>query len=142
MMMMRRTEYLLPDYDDTAPCHGYTNEIDVRDSISEFPHEYKMDGHDSNFENMNHNMPHSSGKFDSPKASIFYQLNALIVQFAVDADNIIPKQMTPEVLQALRGVRFIAQHIKDADKDNEVISKIFPFNKCDIKHSAPWFISS
>lgn len=40
----------------------------------------------------------------------------------VDSENIIPKQMTPEVLQALRGVRFIAQHIKDADKDNEVIS--------------------
>lgn len=73
MMMMRRTEYLLPDYDDTAPCHGYTNEIDVRDSISEFPHEYKMDGHDSNFENMNHNhnMPHSSGKFDSHKCTYF-----------------------------------------------------------------------
>lgn len=28
--------------------------------------------------------------------------------------------MTAEVLQALRSVRFIAQHIKDADKDNEV----------------------
>lgn len=52
---------------------------------------------------------------------IFCPLTALLVQFAVDADNIIPKQMTPEVLQALRGVRFIAQHIKDADKDNEVI---------------------
>lgn len=31
-----------------------------------------------------------------------------------------PRKLTPEVLQALRGVRFIAQHIKDADKDNEV----------------------
>lgn len=31
--------------------------------------------------------------------------------------------MTPEILQALRGVRFIAQHIKDADKDNEVVQE-------------------
>lgn len=30
LMMMRRTQYTLPDYDDTAPCNGYTNEIDVR----------------------------------------------------------------------------------------------------------------
>lgn len=37
-----------------------------------------------------------------------------------DSDNIFPRQLSPEVMQALRGVRFIAQHIKDADKDNEV----------------------
>lgn len=37
-----------------------------------------------------------------------------------DSDNVIPRNLTPEVLQALRAVRFIAQHIKDADKDNEV----------------------
>lgn len=37
-----------------------------------------------------------------------------------ESDNIFPRRLTPEVLQALRGVRFIAQHIKDADKDNEV----------------------
>lgn len=30
LMCMRRTHYSLPDYDDNAPCHGYTNEIDVR----------------------------------------------------------------------------------------------------------------
>lgn len=38
-----------------------------------------------------------------------------------ESENIFPRVLTPEVLQALRGVRFIAQHIKDADKDNEVI---------------------
>lgn len=38
-----------------------------------------------------------------------------------ESDNIFPRRLTPEVLQALRGVRFIAQHIKDADKDNEVM---------------------
>lgn len=38
-----------------------------------------------------------------------------------------PRKLTPEVLQALRGVRFIAQHIKDADKDNEVNIKFGSF---------------
>lgn len=37
-----------------------------------------------------------------------------------DSENTFPRNLSPEVLQALRGVRFIAQHIKDADKDNEV----------------------
>lgn len=39
---------------------------------------------------------------------------------AVENDNVIPKQLSPEVLSAIQAVRFIAQHIKDADKDNEV----------------------
>lgn len=43
------------------------------------------------------------------------------IEADTESDNIFPRKLTPEVLQALRGVRFIAQHIKDADKDNEVI---------------------
>lgn len=39
---------------------------------------------------------------------------------AVEPDNIIPKQLSPELSSAIQAVRFIAQHIKDADKDNEV----------------------
>lgn len=91
LMMMRRTKYILPDYDDNAPSHGYINEIDVRwiemplprrwqryelltlislnisephrDSISDFTSDYKIDGQDGNFENnIGANMPHSSGK--------------------------------------------------------------------------------
>lgn len=34
-------------------------------------------------------------------------------------------RLAPEVIQAMKSVRFIAQHIKDADKDNEV---------CDFKY--------
>lgn len=30
VMMMRRTKYQMPDYDDSAPNHGYINEMDVR----------------------------------------------------------------------------------------------------------------
>ncbi|KAJ9589177.1 hypothetical protein L9F63_028038, partial [Diploptera punctata] len=36
-----------------------------------------------------------------------------------DSENTLPRQLSPDVLSALQGVRFIAQHIKDADKDNE-----------------------
>lgn len=32
----------------------------------------------------------------------------------------MPRHLSPDVISALKGVRFIAQHIKDADKDNEV----------------------
>ncbi|KAG4065190.1 hypothetical protein HA402_007587 [Bradysia odoriphaga] len=38
-----------------------------------------------------------------------------------NSENTFPRNLSPEVLQALRGVRFIAQHIKDADKDNEIV---------------------
>jgi nicotinic acetylcholine receptor, invertebrate len=30
ILMMRRTKYSLPDYDDTFMSNGYTNEIDLR----------------------------------------------------------------------------------------------------------------
>lgn len=67
-MCMRRTHYSLPDYDDNAPAHGYANEIDARDSISDFPNEYGKDGGvvggpgaDGQYGDAP-NMPHSSGK--------------------------------------------------------------------------------
>jgi nicotinic acetylcholine receptor len=42
-----------------------------------------------------------------------------------DSDNTLPRQMSPDVLSALQGVRFIAQHMKDADKDNEVSTSLW-----------------
>lgn len=30
------------------------------------------------------------------------------------------RYLSPDVISALKGISFIAQHIKDADKDNEV----------------------
>lgn len=53
--------------------------------------------------------------------SHFSRLVLLPTTADTESDNIFPRKLTPEVLQALRGVRFIAQHIKDADKDNEVM---------------------
>lgn len=46
-----------------------------------------------------------------------------------DSENTLPRQMSPDVLSALQGVRFIAQHIKDADKDNEVLQLILSCTK-------------
>lgn len=37
-----------------------------------------------------------------------------------DSENTMPRHLSPDVISALKGVRFIAQHIKNADKDNEV----------------------
>lgn len=49
-------------------------------------------------------------------------LFSFIYQFLIpDSSNITPKAQTLNVLSALQGVRFIAQHIKEADKDNEVV---------------------
>ena len=45
--------------------------------------------------------------------------------------------MSPDVLSALQGVRFIAQQIKNTDKDNEVSESVdfflffFFFSNCD-----------
>lgn len=89
MMMMRRTKYSMPDYDDNAPNHGYINEMDVRlvqfvlckklflikslphfkglisfeifrDSVSDFTSDFT--NQDGNFENIASNVPHTSGK--------------------------------------------------------------------------------
>lgn len=42
-------------------------------------------------------------------------------------DNVVPRQLTEEVMLAIQSVRFIAQHIKDADSDNEVSVTLFIF---------------
>lgn len=41
-----------------------------------------------------------------------------------DSENTMPRHLSPDVISALKGVRFIAQHIKNADKDNEVSEMI------------------
>lgn len=43
-----------------------------------------------------------------------------LISFTEQEQIVIPKRLTSEVLAAIQSVRFIAQHIKDSDKDNEV----------------------
>lgn len=40
------------------------------------------------------------------------------------SSNITPRTLSANVLSALQSVRFIAQHIRDADKDNEVSTRL------------------
>lgn len=42
----------------------------------------------------------------------------------------MPKTMSPDLLKALQGVCYIAQHIKDADKDKEVSFTKWYLNIC------------
>ncbi|KAH0821737.1 hypothetical protein GEV33_001055 [Tenebrio molitor] len=37
------------------------------------------------------------------------------------SSNMTPRTLSANVISALQGVRFIAQHISDADKDNEIV---------------------
>ncbi|XP_071560476.1 nicotinic acetylcholine receptor beta2 isoform X1 [Temnothorax nylanderi] len=107
VLMMRRTPYSTPEYDDAYMDSAYTNEIDY--SVSDYPLELK--GSPDAFESVT--STYKSIRDDDarhvPHASV------------TDSENIMPKHLSPDVISALKGVRFIAQHIKDADKDNEVI---------------------
>ncbi|XP_015440086.1 PREDICTED: acetylcholine receptor subunit beta-like 2 [Dufourea novaeangliae] len=107
VLMMRRTPYSTPEYDDTYMDSGYTNEIDF--SISDYPLELKgsPDGFESVTSQYKNIREDDARHF--PHASV------------TDSENTMPRHLSPEVISALKGVRFIAQHIKDADKDNEVI---------------------
>ena len=69
---------------------------------------------------------------EGTSAWLFYLFIYLFIFFAptyssfvaciavTDSENTMPRHMSPDIMMALQGVRFIAQHIKDADKDNEV----------------------
>ncbi|XP_033192676.1 nicotinic acetylcholine receptor beta2 isoform X1 [Bombus vancouverensis nearcticus] len=111
LLMMRRTPYSTPEYDDTYMDSGYTNEIDFSfpDSVSDYPLELK--GSPDGFESVTSqykNIREDDARH-IPHASV------------TDSENTMPRHLSPDVISALKGVRFIAQHIKNADKDNEVI---------------------
>ncbi|XP_034177832.1 nicotinic acetylcholine receptor beta2 isoform X1 [Osmia lignaria lignaria] len=111
ILMMRRTPYSTPEYDDTYMDSGYTNEIDFSfyDSVSDYPLELK--GSPDGFESVTSqykNIREDDARH-IPHASV------------TDSENTMPRHLSPDVISALKGVRFIAQHIKNADKDNEVI---------------------
>ncbi|XP_011865803.1 PREDICTED: acetylcholine receptor subunit beta-like 2 isoform X2 [Vollenhovia emeryi] len=107
VLMMRRTPYSTPEYDDAYMDNAYTNEIDY--SVSDYPLELK--GSPDAFESVT--STYKSIRDDEarhvPHASV------------TDSENTMPKHLSPDVISALKGVRFIAQHIKDNDKNNEVI---------------------
>ncbi|XP_063383370.1 acetylcholine receptor subunit beta-like 2 isoform X2 [Cydia fagiglandana] len=109
LLMMRRTKYSLPEYDDTFVSNGYTNELEMsRDSLTDAFGDSK-NGDDGDYRK-------SPNPEDDMMAAGGHQRPSV-----TESENMLPRHLSPEVAAALQSVRFIAQHIKDADKDNEVI---------------------
>ncbi|KAK0181639.1 hypothetical protein PV327_003909 [Microctonus hyperodae] len=111
ILMMRRTPYATPEYSDMYTETGYANEIDYSygDSVSDYTTDLKenpdeFDGVTLAYKNMElddgQHVPHGSNH---------------------DSDHVLLRHPSPDVISAIKSVRFIAQHIKNADKDNEVI---------------------
>ncbi|XP_065170474.1 acetylcholine receptor subunit beta-like 2 isoform X2 [Atheta coriaria] len=105
ILIMRRTTYSMPEYDDNQPPRGYTNEMEMQLNMDEpFTTDFKITTREPSFVLQNQEdekiKAHSSMSGSSPMT---------------------PKILSSNVLAALQGVRFIAQHIRDADKDNEVV---------------------
>ncbi|KAF7266914.1 hypothetical protein GWI33_019841 [Rhynchophorus ferrugineus] len=108
MLIMRRTTYTIPEYDDSQPPRGYPNGDMEYVCLKPFTSDFKITTREPSFvlqnvdpDDMNKMKAHSS--------------------MGGSSTNITPKNLSANVLAALEGVRFIAQHIRDADKDNEII---------------------
>ncbi|XP_053611539.1 acetylcholine receptor subunit beta-like 2 isoform X6 [Plodia interpunctella] len=109
LLMMRRTKYSLPDYDDTFVSNGYTNELEMsRDSLTDAFGDSKVSD--------NGDYRKSPALEDDILSASAHQRPSV-----TESENMLPRHLSPEVAAALQSVRFIAQHIKDADKDNEVV---------------------
>nr|ALB27749.1 nicotinic acetylcholine receptor alpha 4 subunit [Rhopalosiphum padi] len=102
ILMMRRPPYSLMTNDGFQSSPGYFNELDYsRDSISD-----------------------SGGTEQKPPSLTQRHWSFKKIQSVQPhnyPENVMPKTMSPDLLKALQGVCYIAQHIKDADKDKEVI---------------------
>nr|CAD7408956.1 unnamed protein product [Timema cristinae] len=114
VLMMRRPPYSLRyNFEDTNFAdNGYSNELDFRDSISDpYPQELKGS---PGFESVT--SAYKSVLIQEEDSRQHQPLSSVS-----DSDNTLPRTLSPDMLSALQGVCFIAQHIKDADKDNEVV---------------------
>ncbi|XP_018335066.1 acetylcholine receptor subunit beta-like 2 [Agrilus planipennis] len=107
MLIMRRTKYSIPEYDDTLPPRGFTTaDMEIYQSgISDpFTTDFKVTTMEPSFVLQNQDQDDLKMKAHTSHSTTY-----------------TPKVLSPNVLQALQGVRFIAQHIRDADKDNEIV---------------------
>ncbi|XP_075227356.1 nicotinic acetylcholine receptor beta2 [Lycorma delicatula] len=117
MLMMRRPPYSPREiYEENISDAGYVNEGDFQDSISEpYPLEPKGSPQEPRgFESVA--TAYTTALHDDQSRHQHQAHSSM-----AESENTLPRQMSPDVLAALQGVRFIAQHIKDADEDNEVI---------------------
>jgi hypothetical protein len=106
LLIMRRTTYTLPEYDDNLPPRGYTNEMELQLNMRDpFNTDFKITTREPSFVLQN---PDDDSKMKAHSSM-------------TGSSNMTPRTLSANVISALQGVRFIAQHISDADKDNEVI---------------------
>ncbi|XP_015126569.1 acetylcholine receptor subunit beta-like 2 [Diachasma alloeum] len=114
LLMIRRTPYSTPEYSDMFLETGYSNEIadySYGDSVSEYTSDLKENPDEFDRVTLAYkNMEDDNGHHHHDRVSSDHE-----------HDNILLRHASPDVISALKGVCFIAQHIKDADKDNEVI---------------------
>ncbi|XP_074038713.1 acetylcholine receptor subunit beta-like 2 isoform X1 [Leptinotarsa decemlineata] len=107
LLIMRRTKYSLPEYDDSQPPRGYTNDMEIQLNMGEpFTTDFKITTREPSFVLQNNEQEDAKMKAHSSMTG---------------SSNMIPKMLSENVLAAFQGVRFIAQHIRDADKDNEIV---------------------
>nr|CAH7764757.1 unnamed protein product [Callosobruchus chinensis] len=107
LLIMRRTTYTLPEYDDNQPPRSYSNDMDVQMNMGEpFTTDFKITTREPSF--VLQNSDQEDGKMKAHSSM-------------TGSSNMTPKALSANVLAALEGVRFIAQHIRDADKDNEIV---------------------
>ncbi|XP_044756115.1 acetylcholine receptor subunit beta-like 2 [Coccinella septempunctata] len=105
LLIMRRTTYTVPEYDDSMPPRGYTNDMDMQMNVSEpFTTDFKITSKEPSFVLQN---------AEDNKLKAHASMTC--------SSDITPRQLSNNVLEALQGVRFIAQHIRDADKDREIV---------------------
>ncbi|ENN74447.1 hypothetical protein YQE_08965, partial [Dendroctonus ponderosae] len=106
ILIMRRTTYSIPEYDDRQPPRGYlTAEVEL--NMGEpFTSDFKITTEDPSCVLQNAD-PDDSNKMKAHSS------------MGDSSTNVTPKSLSANVLAALEGVRFIAQHIRDADKNNE-----------------------
>lgn len=106
LLIMRRTTYSVPEYDDNQPPRGYTSEMEIQLNMMEpFRTDFKVTNRDPSSVLQN---PDQDEKMKAHSSMTF-------------SKNMTPRSLSQNVLEALQGVRFIAQHIRDADKDKEII---------------------
>ncbi|KAH0822275.1 hypothetical protein GEV33_000515 [Tenebrio molitor] len=106
LLIMRRTTYTLPEYDDNLPPRGYTNEMELQLNMRDpFNTDFKITTREPSFVLQN---PDDDSKMKAHSSM-------------TGSSNMTPRTLSANVISALQGVRFIAQHISDADKDNEIV---------------------
>ncbi|XP_071449691.1 acetylcholine receptor subunit beta-like 2 isoform X1 [Hetaerina americana] len=131
LLMMRRPSYSPRDsYDDNTNFSdngGYANGVEFssvfspagtpRDSLGDPYPELKGSPREPQFESVQSAYKNAMSQEEST------QPHSSVSDGGTPGteSNTFPRTMSPDLLSALQGVRFIAQHIKDADKDNEVI---------------------